>query len=178
MSWKRRDTSRLIEDPATRQVAFSKRRPSLFAMAGHLSALCGADTAVVVFSPSARGNAHAFGSPSVDAVLQRLDSQDGEPGALAVVEEEHGGAAALEAKRRELDETRAKVADEKARVKAVEEGVERAMAATPTARWWEADVNVLGGAELPEFETALWELRDAVLRHVDALSQQELPSGQ
>jgi hypothetical protein len=35
--------------------------------------------------------------------------------------------------------------------------------------WWEADVEQLGEAELPEFSRALERLRDNVRRHVDKL---------
>ncbi|KAM3405861.1 hypothetical protein ACQJBY_000093 [Aegilops geniculata] len=166
---KKRYEMKLIEDPAKRQVAFSKRRPTLFGMAGDLSALCGVHVAVVVFSRSARGNAYAFGSPSVDAVLRRYHQSGGqdEDAALAV----HGDndAAALAALRRELDDTKARVEAEKKRMKKVEANVEQAMAARSTALWWQADVEALGAAELPEFETALRRLRDTLLRRVDAL---------
>ncbi|KAM0928725.1 hypothetical protein ACQ4PT_002659 [Festuca glaucescens] len=161
---KRIDTARLIQDPAARQVAFSKRRNTLFNMAGDISALCGVHTAVVVFSSSARGNCYAFGSPSVDAVLQRLDGA-----APPAVEEEEDAAATLMALRKELEDTKARVEAEKARIKAVEAGVKQAMVAARTPMWWEADVNALGAAELPEFEAALCRLRDAVVRHADSL---------
>ncbi|XBJ06609.1 agamous-like MADS-box protein AGL61 [Aegilops tauschii subsp. strangulata] len=169
---KKRDEMKLIEDPAKRQVAFSKRRPTLFGMAGDLSALCGVHVAVVVFSRSARGNAYAFGSPSVDAVLRRYHQdgghdEDDDATALAVHGDDDAGA--LAALRRELDDTRTRVEAEKKRMKAVEANVERAMAARSTALWWQADVEALGAAELPEFETALWRLRDTLLRRVDAL---------
>ncbi|XP_037412763.1 agamous-like MADS-box protein AGL61 [Triticum dicoccoides] len=163
---KKRNETKLIEDPAKRQVAFSKRRPTLFGMAGDLSALCGVHVAVVVFSRSARGNAYAFGSPSVDAVLRRYHGnvQD---------DDDHGDddddAGALAGLRSELDDTKARVEAEKKRMKKVEANVERAMAARSTALWWQADVEALGAAELPEFETALRRLRDTLLRRVDAL---------
>ncbi|XP_037432379.1 agamous-like MADS-box protein AGL29 [Triticum dicoccoides] len=169
---KKRDEMKLIEDPAKRQVAFSKRRPTLFGMAGDLSALCGVHVAVVVFSRSARGNAYAFGSPSVDAVLRRCHHHVGgqdEDAALAIVHGDDDDAGALAALRRELDDTKARVEAEKKRMKAVEAKVELAMAARSTALWWQADVEALGAAELPEFETALRRLRDTLLRRVDAL---------
>ena len=141
------------------------------------------------------GNVYAFGSPSVDAVLRRhlpgaakaaeeddhglaaalkairreLLDEEG-PEALAVVEqeeeEEEGAAGDWEAMRRELEETRAKVEEEKTHMKDVEAAVQRAMPATPNAGWWEADVNALGAKELPEFQGALGGLREALLRHI------------
>jgi hypothetical protein len=111
---KRRDSANLIEDPAKRLVAFSKHRPTLFTMAGNLSALCGVDTAVVVFSQS--GKVYAFGSPSVDAVLRRYQPlvhvNDYLDGATAVAEEGGNGGASLAALRQELDDTKARVDDD------------------------------------------------------------------
>ncbi|CAA0834263.1 Agamous-like MADS-box protein AGL62 [Striga hermonthica] len=62
-----------IENETNRQVTFSKRRAGLFKKASELSTLCGAESAVVVFSPS--GKAHSFGNPSVDAIINRFLSQ-------------------------------------------------------------------------------------------------------
>lgn len=52
------------------QVTFSKRRAGLFKKASELSTLCGAESAVVVFSPG--NKAHCFGHPNVDAVANRF----------------------------------------------------------------------------------------------------------
>ncbi|XP_059653239.1 agamous-like MADS-box protein AGL62 [Cornus florida] len=56
-------------------VSFSKRRGGLFNKAAQLSALCGADVAVLVKSPFA-GRIHCFATPSMDAVLSRFLSQN------------------------------------------------------------------------------------------------------
>jgi hypothetical protein len=163
------DEAKFIEDLAKRHVAFSKRRNTLFSMAGDLSALCGVDTAVVTFSPSARATAYAFGSLSVDAVLQRLPTKnDGEGGAaaLAIVD---GEEATLEALRKELEDTKTRVKAEKARLTAVEAKVEQAKESAGTTLWWEADDNALGAAELPEYEAGLRQLRKAILSRVDSL---------
>ncbi|CAA0807432.1 Agamous-like MADS-box protein AGL62 [Striga hermonthica] len=62
-----------IENDTSRQVTFSKRRNGLFKKASELSTLCGAEAAVIVFSPA--GKAHSFGSPSVDAITGRFLDQ-------------------------------------------------------------------------------------------------------
>ncbi|GER43296.1 MADS-box transcription factor [Striga asiatica] len=62
-----------IENDTSRQVTFSKRRNGLFKKASELSTLCGAEAAVIVFSPA--GKAHSFGSPSVDAITNRFLDQ-------------------------------------------------------------------------------------------------------
>uniref|UniRef100_A0ACD5XAM6 Uncharacterized protein n=1 Tax=Avena sativa TaxID=4498 RepID=A0ACD5XAM6_AVESA len=161
---KKTDTSKLIPDLKARQFALSKRRNTLFRMAGVLATITGAQVAVVVVLPaSARGKEYAFGSPSVDAVLQRLPSSSaGNAAALPVAEEDD--AARVSALRQELEDIKGLVTAEGARIKAVEAGVKRAKVAAGTNKWWEADVSKLGAAELPDFEAALRQIRDAAQR--------------
>lgn len=59
-----------IEGEEARQVCFSKRRPSLFKKASELSTLCGAEVAVVTFSPG--GKCFSFGHPSTSSVADRF----------------------------------------------------------------------------------------------------------
>uniref|UniRef100_A0ACD5WDA6 Uncharacterized protein n=1 Tax=Avena sativa TaxID=4498 RepID=A0ACD5WDA6_AVESA len=162
---KKTDTSKLIPDLKARQFALSKRRNTLFRMAGVLATITGAQVAVVVLPASARGKEYAFGSPSVDAVLQRLPSSSaGNAAALPVAEEDD--AARVSALRQELEDIKGLVTAEGARIKAVEDGVKRAKVAAGTNKWWEADVNKLGAAELPHFEAALRQIRDAAQRMI------------
>ncbi|KAK7269953.1 hypothetical protein RIF29_22775 [Crotalaria pallida] len=51
------------------QVTFSKRRSGLFKKASELCTLCGAEIALIVFSPGEK--AFSFGHPSVDAIIDR-----------------------------------------------------------------------------------------------------------
>ncbi|CAI8604955.1 unnamed protein product [Vicia faba] len=51
------------------QVTFSKRRSGLFKKGSELSILCGADVALVVFSPS--GKVFSFGHPNIYTVIDR-----------------------------------------------------------------------------------------------------------
>ncbi|KAF7803189.1 agamous-like MADS-box protein AGL29 [Senna tora] len=60
----------LVKDAGSRQVTFSKRRNGLFKKANELAILCGAEVAVVVFSPG--GKPFSFGHPTVDAVAQKF----------------------------------------------------------------------------------------------------------
>lgn len=59
-----------IENETNLQVTFSKRRAGVFKKASELSTLCGAESAVVVFSPG--NKPHSFGHPNVDAVANRF----------------------------------------------------------------------------------------------------------
>jgi hypothetical protein len=136
------DTAKFIEDPAARRVAFTKHRSTLFRMAGDLSALCGVDTAVIII--------------------------DGEGGAAALANVAGEEDATIEALRKELEDTKARVEAEKARNKAVKDSVALAMEAAGTTQWWRADVNALDAAALPVYEAALRRFRGAILRHIDS----------
>ncbi|KAL2903144.1 Agamous-like MADS-box protein AGL62 [Bienertia sinuspersici] len=59
-----------MEKDSNRQVTFSKRRCGLFKKASELCTLCGAEAAVIVFSPGRK--AYTFGHPSVDVILNRF----------------------------------------------------------------------------------------------------------
>ncbi|KAL8467609.1 hypothetical protein ACS0TY_031015 [Phlomoides rotata] len=59
-----------IEKESNLQVTFSKRRFGLFKKASELSTLCGAESALVVFTPS--GKAHSYGNPNFEIVENRF----------------------------------------------------------------------------------------------------------
>ncbi|XP_004504539.1 agamous-like MADS-box protein AGL29 [Cicer arietinum] len=67
----------MVKDPNTRQVTFSKRRTGLFKKANELSILCGAEVAIVVFSPG--NKPYSFGHPGVDVVAAKFLQQDSKP---------------------------------------------------------------------------------------------------
>nr|AIZ95429.1 MADS33 [Apostasia odorata] len=64
-----RTVLRRIENSASRQVAFSKRRNGLLKKAFELSVLCDAEVGVIVFSP--RGKLYEFASSSMQETLKR-----------------------------------------------------------------------------------------------------------
>ncbi|KAK2380303.1 agamous MADS-box protein AGL29 [Trifolium repens] len=66
-----------VKDPNVRQVTFSKRRSGLFNKANELSILCGAEVAIVVFSPG--NKPYSFGHPGVNVVAAKYLQQDHEP---------------------------------------------------------------------------------------------------
>jgi hypothetical protein len=140
---------RLVENQQSRQVTFSKRKAGIYKKASELALLCHANLAIVVFSEC--DNAFAFGSPSVDAVL------GGAVPAAADEEWEH-----LEALVRETKEKGEQVKAEEARMRAIAEKVEEVQRKGGEQFWWQADVEQLGKAELPEFLKALERARDTV----------------
>ncbi|KAJ4973821.1 hypothetical protein NE237_006995 [Protea cynaroides] len=58
-----------IQNEDHRQVMFSKRRKGLSKKAGELCILCGAETALIVFSPASK--VFSFGHPFVNYVINR-----------------------------------------------------------------------------------------------------------
>jgi hypothetical protein len=69
-----------VKDPNTRRVTFSKRRTGLFKKANELSILCGAEVAIVMFSPG--NKPYSFGHPEVDVVAAKYLQPDAEPSDL------------------------------------------------------------------------------------------------
>ncbi|PRQ29405.1 putative transcription factor MADS-type1 family [Rosa chinensis] len=65
-----------VMDSSSRQVTFSKRRTGLFKKAHEIATLCGAEVAIVVFSPG--GKPFSFGNPNVDSVADRFLNQEEE----------------------------------------------------------------------------------------------------
>lgn len=63
-----------IQGESDRMVAFSKRRKGLFKKASELATLCGVEIVIIIFSLS--GKCYTFGSPSVEAVLDRFSKEN------------------------------------------------------------------------------------------------------
>ena len=59
-----------IENKNSMYCSFSKRRKGLFNKAHELSTFCGANVAVIVFSPKEK--LYTYGEPSVDSVMDRF----------------------------------------------------------------------------------------------------------
>ncbi|KAL1534478.1 MADS-box transcription factor 51-like [Salvia divinorum] len=64
-----------IENDTNLQVTFSKRRAGVFKKASELSTLCGAESAILVFSPG--NKPHSFGHPNVETVANRFLQANG-----------------------------------------------------------------------------------------------------
>ena len=68
------------------QVTFSKRRSGLFKKASELCTLCGANVAIIVFSPA--GKIFSFGHPDVETIGNRFLTYNPlpEPNGLHLIE--------------------------------------------------------------------------------------------
>ncbi|XP_021763782.1 agamous-like MADS-box protein AGL29 [Chenopodium quinoa] len=63
-----------IEKSSSRLVTFSKRRSGAFKKANELSTLCGAEIAIIVFSPG--GKPFSFGKPNIETVVNRFQNRN------------------------------------------------------------------------------------------------------
>ncbi|KAJ9697254.1 hypothetical protein PVL29_009165 [Vitis rotundifolia] len=144
-----------IEKKNSLEVTFSKCRTGLFKKAGELCILCGAEAAVIVFSPGRR--AFVFGHPSADAIIDRFLHRETNSRALVPAGQVHGyvqrqyleALGRLEVKR-EQEET----------VGGDEEG----------GFWWDAPIENMGLNELEQFRGFLEKLRKKVADRVEEMT--------
>ncbi|PHT29741.1 Agamous-like MADS-box protein AGL62 [Capsicum baccatum] len=65
-----------MENESNLQVTFSKHRAGLFKKASELCTLCGAEIAIVVFSPGKANKVYSFSHPSVELLVDRFLGRD------------------------------------------------------------------------------------------------------
>ncbi|XP_030439644.1 agamous-like MADS-box protein AGL61 [Syzygium oleosum] len=158
---RRRIACKIIEDKAAREVTFSKRHQGMFRKASELAILCGAQVAIIAYSP--HGNPFVFGHPSADAVIDRYNSGGG--GAQA---SEAATAAALRA----FDEHKKQYRDavsklEEAKRDAIEARERRAAGNCSGHMWWDGHVD--DGVGVEELEHYVASLENLMKRVADKL---------
>ncbi|KAF8029076.1 hypothetical protein BT93_E1679 [Corymbia citriodora subsp. variegata] len=134
---RRRTECKLIDNKAAREVTFSKLHRGMFRKASELAILCGAEVAIITFSP--HGNPFVFGHPSPDAVINRYLSG----GVVNQASEAAAAAAALHTvnERKKQYEDAVSKLEEVSRVE-IEAGKRRAAAGNSDGRmWWNEDVD-------------------------------------
>lgn len=149
-----------IEKEAARQVCFSKRRAGAFKKACELSVLCGAEIAVLAFSPS--GKPFSYGHPSVESIVDRFFGGSAAGAAPAPPPRLHPLAAVLvQALGRQEKELQERLEAGRRRKAALEE----ALQAGPVGELLGADVEELGLPELDLLRNALeWARAEALSR--------------
>lgn len=138
-----------IEKKNSLEVTFSKRRTGLFKKAGELCVLCGAEVAVIVFSPGRR--AFVFGHPSVDLVINRfLQREAGGHNSHALVQ---AGQVQVQA------HVRRQYLEALETLKVKKESEEMVGGNGEGGFWWDAPIDNMGLNELEQFKASLEELR-------------------
>ncbi|KAG6675064.1 hypothetical protein I3842_15G081200 [Carya illinoinensis] len=139
-----------LAEESKKQVTFSKRRAGLFKKAGELCVLCGAEVAIIVFSP--HNNVFCFGHPDVETVLDRY---------LTGNHSSFSHTTAAELMNRHYAEAQEELEREKKRLTEIEEEVKRKKIENNGEYfWWEEAVHE--NMELEEIEhymSALQEMR-------------------
>ncbi|KAL0356953.1 UNVERIFIED_CONTAM: Agamous-like MADS-box protein [Sesamum calycinum] len=156
-------------------VTFSKRRSGLFKKASELCILCGAEIAIVVFSPGKK--VFSFGHPSVESVVERYLAPSTPPGAAAPpvtttavqLVEAHRSASVRELNVQLHDllglleaERRRGVELNRLRKEGRSEG-----------RWWEAPIKDLSMEQLVQLKEAMEDLSKNVSQQAENLMIEE-----
>jgi len=151
-------------------VTFSKRRSGLFKKASELCTLCGADVALVVFSPGEK--VFSFGHPNVDTIIDRYLSQ--------VPPENNDTMQFIEAHRsanvRELNTQLTQFNQLLDIEKKRAEELSNLHKTAETQFWWVRPVDGMNRAQLELFKKALEELKKLVDHHADRLVIQGAPT--
>ncbi|OWM68558.1 agamous-like MADS-box protein AGL29 [Punica granatum] len=156
---KRKRELKKIEDKFAREVTFSKRRGGLFRKASELSMLCGAEIAIIAYSP--HGNPFAFGSPSAASVLGRFcgsacSSEDAGPGAVPIDQKQ------LSEYGRQDREALSRLDAARKRQEAIRDG--------KAWRWWEEPLGEdLGAEELEDYIKSVETLMEKVDQRLEVM---------
>jgi len=152
------------------QVTFSKRRSGLFKKASELCTLCGADVALVVFSPGDK--VFSFGQPNVDTVIDRY--------LFRVPPQNNGTMQFIEAHRcanvRELNIQLTQINQLLENEKKHAEELSHLCKETETQFWWAGSVDGMNRAQLEFFKKALEEIKKLVAHHANRLVIQGAPT--
>lgn len=150
------------------QVTFSKRRSGLFKKASELCTLTGSEIAVVVFSPGEK--AYSFGSPSVNDIVERFDSQTPHlvhPSNLVVDAHRRASVTNLN---KELGQIESELEKEKKR----SEELNQTMGGDSRHCWWAGPFDELHMEQLDQLRLALEDLHRNVKLQAQKL-QPETP---
>ncbi|KAI5318801.1 hypothetical protein L3X38_038509 [Prunus dulcis] len=175
-----------IQKTSSLQVTFSKRRTGLFRKASQLGALCGAEVAILVFSP--HGRPFVFGHPSVDSVISRLASTstnaecmhtsgDDEDTHSSIVQSNpsHSGTTHQTSPDKESLSLRLRIGGGGSMGLVKEETQEVAEAwSGGCGFWWDQPTEKMKLHELKQFKTSLEDLRAKVGMQLDDMSRRKL----
>ncbi|PON55162.1 MADS-box transcription factor [Parasponia andersonii] len=149
------------------QVTFSKRRSGLFKKASELCTLCGAEMAIIVFSPGRK--VFSFGHPNVESVIDRFMNRN-QPvptsmntGTMQLIE------AHRSANVRELNQQLMQVLGQLDLEKKRADELKKARKASQAQCWWEAPLETLDLKQLEQLKTAMEELKKTVTQQADRL---------
>ncbi|EXB61543.1 Agamous-like MADS-box protein AGL62 [Morus notabilis] len=173
-----------MKNESNLQVTFSKRRSGLFKKASELCTLCGAEMALVVFSPGRK--VFSFGHPSVEEVVERYSNcqrfipadQMVSAGDVSGVGTGAGNGTLqlIEAHRnanlRELNAQLAQVMGRLDLERKRGEEMSKLRKASQAQCWWENPVDQLDMEQLGQLKKSLEELKKVVQHQADRILMQ------
>ncbi|CAL5345183.1 unnamed protein product [Camellia sinensis] len=156
-----------MSNKSNRIVTFSKRRSGLFKKASELCTLCGAEIAIIVFSPGKK--AFSFGHPCVDTVVDCFLSRNSPPnsGSHQLVKAHCN--ANVSNLNLQLTEALDMLEAEKKRG----EELNKMRKASRDGCWWEAPVSELGLQQLEQLKVAMEDLKKNVAKQSEKIQMEE-----
>ncbi|XP_038904315.1 agamous-like MADS-box protein AGL62 [Benincasa hispida] len=145
------------------QVTFSKRRSGLFKKASELCTLCGAEIAIIVFSPGKK--VFSFGHPCVEALIERFVTRNPPPsfGTLQLIE------AHRNVNVRELNAQLTQVLNRVEMEKKHGEELNKLRKANQVLFWWELPIGEMEMNQLEQLKASLNELKKNVTQQADQI---------
>ncbi|EEF40285.1 agamous-like MADS-box protein AGL62 [Ricinus communis] len=154
------------------QVTFSKRRSGLFKKASELSTLCGAEIAIIVFSPGKK--VFSFGHPGVEVVIDRFLSRNPPQNSPTMqLIEAHRNASV-----RELNAQLTQVLTQLEMERKRGEELNQMRKTGQNRCWWEAPIDDLTMPQLEQLRMSLEQLKKNVAMQADKLLIQNAQSQQ
>ncbi|KAF5743969.1 hypothetical protein HS088_TW08G00557 [Tripterygium wilfordii] len=152
-----------MENESNLQVTFSKRRTGLFKKACELCTLCGADVAIIVFSPG--NKVFSFGHPDVETMIDRFFTRHtpSTSGALQLVEAHRNAAL------RDLNFQLTHVLDQLEAERKRGEELAKIRRASRAHCWWETPVEEMSKPQLEQMKSALEDLKKNAAHHAEKL---------
>lgn len=162
---RRKIAMKKMENAINLQVTFSKRCAGLFKKASELCTLCGAEVAIIVFSPG--NKVFAFGHPCVESIIERFEKGDplsfpNSAGRIQFMEEACRNET-VSGLNRDLTEANEVLSKEKKRG----EELRRLERAGQVENWWEKPKVELNMAQLEMLAEAMKELKGKVAQEAD-----------
>ena len=145
------------------QVTFSKRKSGLFKKASELCTLCGANIAILVFSPG--GKVFSFGHPDVRSIVHSFFAYKPptKRSGLNLIEA-HDQSASIHKLNLQLAEVLNQLEAEKKRGEILGQ-----IRASQAQCWWEAPIDELSLFELQQLKESMEELKKIVVSQAELL---------
>ncbi|XP_057734713.1 agamous-like MADS-box protein AGL62 [Arachis stenosperma] len=145
------------------QVTFSKRRGGLFNKASELCTLCGAEVAIIVFSPGQK--VFSFGHPSVQTIIDRylMHASMHSSGTMQFIEAQRSASVC------ELNEQLTRISNQLDVEKKRSDELSRLQKTVMTQFWWALSIENMDKTQLNQLKAALEKLKKSVMYYAEKL---------